>query len=380
MASVADIEKYGAATIAVKGGVETVAGDGVAPPIHLASTFVLPGDPGPGIPSYARGGSPAYDPLEVALARLEGGTDAVLFNAGIAAANAILDEARPGTAVVMPEDAYYGIKVRAQEVLPQRGVEVRLVDPNDLDALDQALDGASFLWTETPTNPLLAVCDLEAIGRLAAERGVPWACDNTFATPILQRPLEYGAVAVMHSATKYIGGHSDLILGAAVCADRELAARLRTRRNTTGTQPDGFSSWLARRGLQTMPLRVRHQAAAALTLACRAQQHPAVDRVYYPGLPDDPGHEIAARQMDGGFGGIFSLLIKGGASTAQAVVDAVKVWVPATSLGGVESLIERRARWAGETADPALLRLSVGLEDVEDLWRDLERALSAATS
>ncbi|MEA2524994.1 MAG: cystathionine gamma-synthase [Thermomicrobiales bacterium] len=380
MASVADIEKYGAATIAVKGGVETVAGDGVAPPIHLASTFVLPGDPGPGIPSYARGGSPAYDPLEVALARLEGGTDAVLFNAGIAAANAILDEARPGTAVVMPEDAYYGIKVRAQEVLPQRGVEVRLVDPNDLDALDQALDGASFLWTETPTNPLLAVCDLEAIGRLAAERGVPWACDNTFATPILQRPLEYGAVAVMHSATKYIGGHSDLILGAAVCADRELAARLRTRRNTTGTQPDGFSSWLARRGLQTMPLRVRHQAAAALSLACRAQQHPAVDRVYYPGLPDDPGHEIAARQMDGGFGGIFSLLIKGGASTAQAVVDAVKVWVPATSLGGVESLIERRARWAGETADPALLRLSVGLEDVEDLWRDLERALSAATS
>ncbi|MEA2584209.1 MAG: cystathionine gamma-synthase [Thermomicrobiales bacterium] len=380
MASVADIEKYGAATIAVKGGVETVAGDGVAPPIHLASTFVLPGDPGPGIPSYARGGSPAYDPLEVALARLEGGTDAVLFNAGIAAANAILDEARPGTAVVMPEDAYYGIKVRAQEVLPQRGVEVRLVDPNDLDALDQALDGASFLWTETPTNPLLAVCDLEAIGRLAAERGVPWACDNTFATPILQRPLEYGAVAVMHSATKYIGGHSDLILGAAVCADRDLAARLRTRRNTTGTQPDGFSSWLARRGLQTMPLRVRHQAAAALSLACRAQQHPAVDRVYYPGLPDDPGHEIAARQMDGGFGGIFSLLIKGGASTAQAVVDAVKVWVPATSLGGVESLIERRARWAGETADPALLRLSVGLEDVEDLWRDLERALSAATS
>ncbi|MEA2532022.1 MAG: cystathionine gamma-synthase [Thermomicrobiales bacterium] len=380
MASVADIEKYGAATIAVKGGVETVAGDGVAPPIHLASTFVLPGDPGPGIPSYARGGSPAYDPLEAALARLEGGTDAVLFNAGIAAANAILDEARPGTAVVMPEDAYYGIKVRAQEVLPQRGVEVRWVDPNDLDALDQALDGASFLWTETPTNPLLAVCDLEAIGLLAAERGVPWACDNTFATPILQRPLEYGAVAVMHSATKYIGGHSDLILGAAVCADRALAARLRTRRNTTGTQPDGFSSWLARRGLQTMPLRVRHQAAAALSLACRAQQHPAVERVYYPGLPDDPGHEIAARQMDGGFGGIFSLLIKGGASTAQAVVDAVKVWVPATSLGGVESLIERRARWAGETADPALLRLSVGLEDVEDLWRDLERALSAATS
>ncbi len=380
MAWAADGEEYAAATIAVKGGVESVPGDGVAPPIYLASTFILPGDPGPGVPSYARGGSPAYDPLEAALARLEGGTDAVLFNAGIAAANAILDEAPPGTAVVMPEDAYYGIRVRAQEVLPQRGVDVRLVDPNDLDALDRALDGASFLWTETPTNPLLAVSDLHAIGELAAKRGVPWACDNTFATPILQRPLEYGAVAVMHSATKYIGGHSDLILGAAVCADRDLAARLRSRRNATGTQPDGFSSWLARRGLQTMPLRVRHQAAAAMELSCRAQRHPAIERVYFPGLPDDPGHAVASRQMRGGFGGIFSLLVKGGASAAQAVVDAVKVWVPATSLGGVESLIERRARWAGETADPALLRLSVGLEDVEDLWRDLERALSAATA
>jgi cystathionine gamma-synthase len=372
----ADGEMYGPATIAVKGGIDGVTGDGVAPPIHMASTFVLAGDPAPGLPSYARGGSPAYDPLEAALARLEGGVDAVLFNAGIAAANAILDEAKPGTALVLPEDAYYGIRVRAQEVFPARGVEVRLVDPNDLAALDRALDGASFLWTETPTNPLLAVCDLEAIGKLAARRGVPWACDNTFATPILQRPLEYGAIAVMHSATKYIGGHSDLILGAAACADRQLAARLRSRRNSSGTQPDGVSSWLARRGLQTMPLRVRHQAAAALELAARAHRHPAVERVYYPGLPDDPGNEVASRQMDGGFGGIFSLLVRGGASAAQAVVDAVHVWVPATSLGGVESLIERRARWAGEAADPALLRLSVGLEDVEDLWRDLDRALA----
>jgi cystathionine gamma-synthase len=376
MAMVPDETEYGVATIAVKGGVETVTGEGVAPPIHLASTFVLAGDPLPGLPAYARGGSPAYDPLEVALARLEGGADAVLFNAGIAAANAILDEARPGTALVMPEDTYYGIRVRAQEVYPVRGVEVRLVDPNDLAALDRALDGASFLWTETPTNPLLAVCDLAAIGQLAAKRGVPWACDNTFATAVLQRPLEFGATAVMHSATKYIGGHSDLILGAAVCADRELAARLRSRRNATGTQPDGFSAWLARRGLQTMPLRVRHQAAAALELSRRAERHPAVARVYYPGLPDDPGHKIAARQMHGGFGGIFSILVNGGAQAAQAVVDAVRVWVPATSLGGVESLIERRARWAGETADPALLRLSVGLEEIEDLWRDLERALS----
>ncbi len=305
---------YDVATIAVKGGVEVAAGDGVAPPIHLASTFVLAGDPLPGLPSYARGGSPAYDPLETALAQLEGGTDAVLFNAGVAAANAIIDEAQPGTAIVIPVDTYYGTRVRAQEILPQRGVEVRLVDLSDLDALDRALPGASLLWTETPTNPLLAVCDLAAIGELAAKRGVPWACDNTFATPVLQRPLEYGAAAVMHSVTKYIGGHSDLILGAAITADRDLAARLRSRRGATGTQPDGFSSWLARRGLQTMPLRVRHQSASAMELSCRAQRHPAVERVYYPGLPNDPGHEIAARQMHGGFGGIFSILVKGGAS------------------------------------------------------------------
>jgi cystathionine gamma-synthase len=376
MTAVEGDETFGAATIAVKGGVAAAIGDGVAPPIHLASTFVLPGDPGPGIHSYARASSPAYAPLETALSQLEGGAEAVLFNAGIAAANALLDEAQSGTAVVIPADAYYGIRVRAQEELPKRGVEVRLIDPNDLGALDQALDGASFLWTETPTNPLLAVCDLTAIGELAARRAVPWACDNTFATPLLQRPLDFGATAVMHSATKYIGGHSDLVLGAAVCADPPLAARLRARRNATGTQPDGFSAWLARRGLQTMPLRVRHQTAAALELACRAQRHPNVEHVYYPGLADDPGHEIAARQMRGGFGGVFSILVRGGASAAQAVVETCRVWVPATSLGGVESLIERRARWAGETADPALLRLSVGLEDVEDLWRDLERALA----
>lgn len=370
---------FGAATIAVKGGIDIEPGDGVSPPIHLASTFVLPGAPGPGVYAYARGGSPAFGPLERALAQLEGGVEAVIFNAGIAAANALLDEAKPGTALVMPHDAYYGIRVRAQEELPHRGIDVRLVDQNDLGALDQALDGASFLWTESPTNPLLTVTDLAAIGKVAAARRVPWACDNTFATPILQQPLTHGAVASMHSATKYIGGHSDLLLGVDIVSDPELAARLRTRRNATGTQPDGFSTWLARRGLQTMPLRVRHQCCAALEIARRAQGHPAVERVYYPGLPGDPGHETAARQMSGGFGGILSLQIKGGAEAAQAVIDALTVWVPATSLGGVESLIERRARWAGETADPGLLRLSVGLEEVDDLWRDLEQALPSSS-
>ncbi len=362
-------------TVAVRGGVDHQPGDEVAPPIHVSSTFVQPGTIEPGAFSYARGGSPAFGPLERALAELEGGADAVAFNAGIAAAVALLDEAIPGSAVVMPPDTYYGIRRFAEQQLPRYGIELRLADPTDLGGIARALDGASLLWTETPTNPLIAVADLAALGNLAAERGVPWVCDNTFASPILQQPLRFGAAASMHSATKYIGGHSDLLLGAVICADADFAARLRARRNSYGTQPDGFSCWLARRGLQTLPLRVRRQAESALELARRLATHPKVARVHYPGLPEDPGHESAARQMAGGFGGMLSIVVAGGADAAAAVPPACRVWVPATSLGGVESLIERRARWAGEMADPALVRLSVGLEDVEDLWADLDRAL-----
>jgi len=370
---------WGPATVAVKGGVSPEIGDGVSPPIHLASTYVLPGEPGPGIPSYARAGSPAFGPIEQAVADLEKANEGVAFNAGIAAAIALLEEVKPGEALVMPHDAYYGIRVYAEQTLGSRGIEVRIVNTQDLDAVDAALNGAAFLWTETPTNPLVAVSDLAALGALAAKHGVPWACDNTFATPILQRPIEHGAVATMHSVTKYIGGHSDLLMGMVATTDADLAARLRTRRNTFGTQPDGFSCWLARRGLQTLPLRIRHQSAAAWELAIRAQTHPNVETVYYPGLPGTPDHKIASRQMDGGYGAILSILVKGGADAAQHVVDAVEVWTAATSLGSVESLIERRARWAGETADPALLRLSVGLEEIEDLWRDLDRALRMAS-
>jgi cystathionine gamma-synthase len=371
---------WGPATFAVKGGVSPEIGDGVSPPIHLASTYVLPGDPGPGIPSYARAGSPAFGPIEQAVANLERATEGVAFNAGIAAAIALLEEVKPGQTIVMPHDAYYGIRVYAEQTLGGRGIEVWIVNMQDLDAVDAALNGAAFLWTETPTNPLVAVSDLAALGDLAAKHGVPWACDNTFATPILQRPIEHGAVATMHSVTKYIGGHSDLLMGMVATTDADLAARLRSRRNTFGTQPDGFSCWLARRGLQTLPLRIRHQSAAAWELAIRAQSHPNVETVYYPGLPGTPDHEIASRQMDGGFGAILSILVKGGAAAAQRVVDSVEVWTAATSLGSVESLIERRARWVGETADPALLRLSVGLEEVEDLWRDLDRALRTASA
>lgn len=365
------------ATIAVRGGFEPAIGEGTSPPIHLSSTFRVPGDPDPGQFTYGRGGSPGFVPLERALAEIESGVDAVVFNAGAAAATAIFEEVGSGQAIVIPTNIYYGFRVYASDVLASRGIEVRYVDHGNLDALDRALRGAALLWTETPTNPRMTIVDLEAVGVLAAAHDVPWACDNTFASPLLQQPLQHGAAISMHSVTKYIGGHSDLILGVAICADVEMAGRLRARRSRNGTQPDGFSCWLARRGLQTMALRVRQQGTNALELATRLAAHPAVRQVYYPGLPSHPGHAIAARQMHGGFGGMLSFVVEGDGAAAQTVLDRLSVWTTATSLGSVESLIERRARWAGEDADPALLRCSVGIEDVEDLWRDLDAALRA---
>lgn len=367
------------ATIAVKGGIEHDAGAGVSPAIQLSSTFVHAGDPSnpdDGVYSYGRGGSPGYAGLERVVAELEHAHDAVVFNAGISAAIAVLAVSAPGTAVVLPHDAYYGIRARAAELLPLRDIEVRFVDQTRLDDVRAALTGASLVWTETPTNPLLALVDLEAIGALCAERAIPWFCDNTFATPIAQHPLDYGAAGSMHSVTKYIGGHSDLILGAVAVRDSELAQRLRGYRSNGGTQPDGFTCWLARRGAQTLAVRYQRQCANALELANRLQLHPAVEHVFYPGLPHHPGHEIARRQMRGYFGGMISFIVKDGQEAAQQVVDRCELFVPATSLGGVESLIERRARWTAESAHPALLRLSIGIEDVDDLWRDLQQALA----
>jgi cystathionine gamma-synthase len=368
------------ATIAVKGGNEHQKGGGVSPSIQLSSTFVHSGDPSnpeDGLYSYGRSSAPGFSGLERAIADLEHTTDAVVFNAGISAAIAVLAEGVNGTAVVLPYDAYYGIRARASELLPLREIEVRFVDQSNLDDVREAFGGASLFWTETPTNPLLAIADLEAIGEICAQQGIPWFCDNTFATPIAQNPLDFGAAGAMHSVTKYIGGHSDLILGAVAVNDPALAARLRGRRGEVGTQPDGFTCWLARRGSQTLAVRFQRQCENALELAKRLDAHPAVDHVFYPGLPAHPGHAIAKKQMRGYFGAMLSFIVKGGQDAAQRVVDRCEIFVPATSLGGVESLIERRARWTAESAHPALLRCSIGIEDVEDLWRDLENALGS---
>jgi cystathionine gamma-synthase len=373
-----DVRTLGPSSRAVRGGYEPALGEGISPAIQLSSTFHHSINPDPSVLpySYGRDMSPAFVPLERTIADLEGAEYAVVFNAGMAAAIPLLFEAKPGTAIVMPYDCYFGIRVYAEANLPERGVEVRVVDQTDLRQVEEALTGASFFWTESPTNPLLAVADLEAIGAICREKGVPWATDNTFASPILQQPLKYGAIASMHSVTKYIGGHSDLVLGAVATNDPELLVRLRAYRGKNGTQPDGFSAWLARRGAQTLAIRVRQQSASALKIARQLREHEAVTNVYYPGLEDFPGNDIAARQMTGGFGGMLSFEVRGGAAEAEAVVNACRLWMPATSLGSVESLIERRARWTGEVASPQLLRLSVGIEDFQDLWDDLEQALN----
>ncbi len=369
------------ATIAVKGGNAHQPGAGVSPSIQLSSTFVHSGDPSnpdDGIYSYGRGGSPGFVELERTIAELEHGADSVVFNAGIAAAIAALAEGTEGTAVVLPYDAYYGIRARASELLPLRDIEVRLVDQTNLDDVREALAGASLFWTETPTNPLLSIADLEAIAEICAGMNIPWFCDNTFATPIAQNPLDYRRGRRNAQCDQV---HRRSQRPAPWCGRGERSRPGKTIARTPGRRrnparrvsPAGWRVVDRKR----LAVRFERQCANALELAQRLHAHPAVEHVFYPGLPSHPGHEIAKKQMRGYFGAMLSFIVKGGQDAAQRAVDRCDVFVTATSLGGVESLIERRARWTAESAHPALLRCSIGIEDVDDLWSDLERALDS---
>jgi cystathionine gamma-synthase len=363
-------------TLAVRGGYLPQRGRGISPDINLSSTFVLPGDADPEITAYGRSDVAGFKTLQRAIADVEGSDHALVFNSGTSAMVALLDEFRPGDRIVFTREAYHGFLHYARDVLIPRGIEVDFIDCTDLEEVERAVPGAALLWVETPTNPHLNVTDLHAVAEICARHGVRWAVDNTFASPVLTRPIELGAWAVMESVTKYLSGHSDLLLGSVATNDPDLLERLEHQRARIGTQPDGFTCWLARRGLQTLALRVRRQSESALAIAGRLQRHPKVRRVHYPGLPDHPGHEIAKRQMCGGFGGMLSFVVEGGKDAANRVTESTRIWVPATSLGSVESLIERRSRWDGDdVVDPALLRLSTGIEDQEDLWMDLAQAL-----
>ncbi|MFJ4234197.1 trans-sulfuration enzyme family protein [Cellulosimicrobium cellulans] len=368
------------ATVVVAAGrPERAQGAPVNPPIVLSSTYVSQGVQQPGELLYTRMDTETWHPFEEALAALEGGEHpGVAFGSGMAAIAAVFSLVPAGGKVVLPRHAYQVTLGFADDLAARAGVEVVRVDVADTDQVVAALDGASLLLVESPTNPMLEVADLPALLAAARERGVLSAVDNTFATPLGQQPLAHGADVVVHSVTKYLAGHSDVVLGAAVARTAELTATLRSYRTLHGSIPGPFEVWLALRGLRTLALRVERAQANAAELARRLADHPDVVEVRHPSLPTDPGHERASRLMTG-YGSILGVRPRGGASGADAVVGAVRLWVPATSLGGVESSLERRRRFATEslTVPEDLLRLSVGIEDVEDLWRDLDRALQA---
>ncbi|WP_353708873.1 PLP-dependent transferase [Cellulosimicrobium sp. ES-005] len=368
------------ATVAVAAGrPERGQGAPVNPPIVLSSTYVSQGVQQPGELLYTRMDTETWHPFEEALAALEGAAEpGVVFGSGMAAVAAVFSFVPAGGRVVLPRHAYQVTLGFADDLAARAGVEVVRVDVADTDQVLAALDSASLLLVESPTNPMLEVADLPVLLAAARDRGVLTAVDNTFATPLGQQPLAHGADVVVHSVTKYLAGHSDVVLGAAVARTPELVAALRAYRTLHGSIPGPFEVWLALRGLRTLALRVERAQANAAELARRLADHPDVVDVRHPSLPTDPGHERASRLMTG-YGSILGVRPRGGASGADAVVAAVRLWVPATSLGGVESSLERRRRFATEslTVPEDLLRLSVGIEDVEDLWQDLDRALRA---
>ena len=352
----------------------------VNPPVVLTSTYRGTGELDPADRTYARLTNPTWEAFEDVLAQLEEApSPALSYASGLAAITAVLTLVPVGGTLVLPRHSYQG-SVALAHTWQERGIfTVRTVDITDTEATSAALDGADMLWVESPTNPMLEIADVPALVRAAREKGVLTCVDNTFATPLLQRPLGVGADLVVHSATKYIAGHSDVLMGAVLCATPELRQRLHSQRSLEGGIPGPFEAWLALRGVRTLAVRVERSMANAAELARRLEAHPAVAHVRYPGLASDPGHERAAAQLQGGFGSVISVVPHGDVAAAERLLTDLRVWTPATSLGGVESLIERRRRHHDEpeTVPENLLRLSVGIENVEDLWEDLRAGLDA---
>jgi cystathionine beta-lyase/cystathionine gamma-synthase len=363
----------------VHAGIGREPGEPVVQPPVLASILTSLGEPGPG--DYGRGGNATWTALEEALGAIED-ADAVVFSSGQAASMALMLALAAGReAILLPRDGYYNARVLAERLRPH-GAALVLIDLQDHAAVGAALGAArrgAVLWAETPTNPLLRVADLAALGRLAAAAGAPMIVDNTVATGLLQRPLDLGAVASLCSLTKSASGHSDLILGAVMTRDPVLAGELRSWRTLGGGIAGPLETWLAIRGLKTLPLRIDRQSAAAQAVAEYLAAHPRVTAVHYPGVTPAT-LDIARAQMPRGFGPLLSFELAGDAADADAVVAASRLILPASSFGGVESTWERRGRWAGETAPGSLIRLSAGLEPVADLLADLGQALGRATA
>lgn len=367
-------------TLAVIAGAEPDAQTGaVAPPIHMATTFRHSPD-GERVDGYEyqREGNPTQDRLESALAALEGGACALALASGMAAMSVLLESLPRGSRLLIPDDCYTGLRILAREFLPAREVETIAVDMGDLDAVRIACGrGVAMIWAETPSNPRMNICDIAALADIAHTAGGLLACDNTFATPVLQQPLALGADIAMHSTTKYFGGHSDVLGGALVFArDDEFQQRVAHRRHITGGVLSPFSAWLTLRGCRSLPARMAWHCANARRVTAFLAGQPAVEQVNYPGLESHPGHAIATRQMRD-FGGMLSVQLRGGRDAALAMAGKLQLFTNATSLGGCESLIEHRASIEGKhpTSPQNLLRISVGLEHADDLIADLAQAL-----
>jgi cystathionine gamma-synthase len=346
-------------------------------PIVLASNFHA-GSTEEGHRAYSRtDATPTWEALETAVGQVEGG-HAVAFSSGMAAVAAVLDLVPADGRIVAPADCYFGVGELLADGQQQGRWAVDRVDLTDTATVQAAVSGADLLWLETPSNPLLDIADLPALCAAGRRAGAIVGVDNTFATPLLQQPLALGADVVVHSATKFIGGHSDLLSGITIAREQIVAGRLRDRRGLSGATPGALEAFLALRGLRTLALRLDRGQANAAELARRLDQHPAVSRVRYPGLPGHPGHQTAAAQMTG-FGAVLAFEVAD-APTADRLCDDLHVIVHATSLGGVESTIERRSKLPGQQhVPPGLLRLSVGCEHIDDLWNDLSNALGPAT-
>lgn len=352
----------------------------VTPPLYLSTTYER--DKDGNLPQgflYTRGNNPNRDLLEKSIATLEGGAVGLAFGSGMAAIAAVFQALKPGDHVITTPFAYYAAQRLLIDVFEPWGLEFTLVDTSYPEEVEKAIRPQTKLfWLETPSNPLLHLTDVKTLARMAHSVGAICAVDNTWATPVLQNPIEWGADVVMHSTTKYFGGHSDVLGGMLVVSQEgELSVKLRQIQNLTGGVPSPFDCWLITRGIQTMPLRVKAQSASALPIAAWLEQHPKVKKVYYPGLESHAQHELAKEQMKNGFGGMLSFEVED-LPTAKKVAAALNVFTQATSLGGVESLIEPRKIYEGpDSPTPdGLLRVSVGLEHPDDLIADLEQALN----
>ncbi len=355
----------------------------VVPPVHVATTYIRdPDNQYRSGYSYGRDTNPGFRLPEALLTALEGGTACLTFSSGMAAAMAVFLALRPGDHVIAPRVMYWGLRNWLQSFAREWGLAIEFVDASADNAIAEAVrpGQTKLIWIETPANPTWCITDIAAAAEIAHRAGARLAIDSTAATPILTRPIELGADLVMHSATKYLNGHSDVLAGALVTAAQdEVWERISANRINLGAILGSFEAWLLLRGMRTLPLRVECCCRSAQKIAEHFADHPRVVAVLYPGLPSHPGHAVAARQMHGGFGGMLSIRVRGGGDGAIAAAAGVQLWKRATSLGGVESLIEHRAsiEGPGSPAAPDLLRLSVGIEDVGDLIDDLEQALAS---